>query len=77
MPGRVAVPNLFGTRDWFHGSAYGVTGDGAQVSFSHLPAVDGEVEEETGGRTQTSFAGGPVPKRPQTGTGPQPGSWGP
>ena len=74
---RAAVPNLFGTTDWFHGSRgwWGgrMTRDRAQVSLT--PQL--WMWRETGGGARVNFACGPVFNRPQTGTGLWPRDWGP
>ena len=63
----------------------GSGGEAPQASFNCSPPLisccgggrGGEEWVETGGGAQASFPGGQVPNRPQKGTGPQTGDWGP
>ena len=77
------VPNLFATRNWFHGRQFfHGPGRGGGMVQEVTPATGGDGEQQTKLlRSLTPAAPlllcGPVPNRLQTGTSPWPGGWGP
>ena len=77
------VPNLCGTRDQcrgrqsFHGTGAG-GGGGMVQAVMRVMGSSGELQMKLSLLpTAHLLLCGPVPNRPQTNTGPQPGGWGP